>query len=100
MDEIYMATRRFILSPSNPYVAEGTFKGEEISGIGSPHTPAGMIWPLAQEMQGMMTNQREKQIRVLRMLLTSNPGAHQTHETYAADYPKHFTRKDFSWAKG
>jgi meiotically up-regulated gene 157 (Mug157) protein len=39
MDEIYMATRRFILSPSNPYFFRGTFKGEEISGIGSPHTP-------------------------------------------------------------
>jgi meiotically up-regulated gene 157 (Mug157) protein len=99
MDEIYMATRRFILSPSNPYFYEGTFKGEEISGIGSPHTPAGMIWPLAQEMQGMTTNQRDEQIRVLRMLLASDPGDHQPHESYAADNPKHFTRKDFGWAK-
>src|SRR5580692_7026995 len=55
-----MATRRFILSPSNPYFYEGTFKGEEISGIGSPHTPAGMIWPLAQEMLGMTTNQGDE----------------------------------------
>ena len=99
MDQIYMATRRFILSPSNPYFYKGTFKGEEISGIGSPHTPAGMIWPLAQEMQGMTTNQRDEQIRVLRMLLASDPGDHQPHESYAADNPKHFTRKDFGWAK-
>jgi hypothetical protein len=99
IDEIYMATRRFILSSSNPYFYEGTFKGEKISGIGSPHTPAGMIWPLAQEMQGMTTNQKDEQIRVLRMLLASDPGDHQPHESYAANNPKHFTRKDFGWAK-
>ena len=99
IDEIYMATRRFILSSSNPYFYEGTFKGEKISGIGSPHTPAGMIWPLAQEMQGMTTNQKDEQIRLLRMLLTSDPGDHQLHESYLANNPKHFTRKDFGWAK-
>jgi uncharacterized protein len=99
LDEIYMATRRFILSPSNPYFYEGIFKGEKISGIGSPHTPAGMIWPLAQEMQGLTTKQKDEQIRMLRMLLASDPGDHQLHESYAADNPKHFTREDFGWAK-
>ena len=99
IDEIYMGTRRFILSPANPYFYKGIFKGEEISGIGSPHTPAGMIWPLAQEMQGMTTNKKDEQIRLLRMLLTSDPGDHQPHESYAANNPKHFTRKDFGWAK-
>jgi uncharacterized protein len=98
-DEIYMATRRFILSPSNPYFYEGTFKGEKISGIGSPHTPAGMIWPLAQEMQGLTAKQKDEQIRMLRMLLASDPGDHQLHESYGADNPKHFTRQDFGWAK-
>ena len=81
LDEIYMATRRFILSSSNPYFYKGRFKGEEISGIGSPHTPAGMIWPLAQEMQGMTTNQKDEQIRVLKILLASDPGDHQLHES-------------------
>ena len=99
IDRIYMATRRFILSPSNPYFYKGTFKGETISGIGSPHTPAGMIWPLAQQMQGMTTNQRDEQISLLRMLLTSDPGDHQPHESYMANNPKHFTREDFGWAK-
>jgi hypothetical protein len=98
-DEIYLATRRFILSPANRYFYEGTFKGEKLSGIGSPHTPAGMIWPLGQEMQGMTTNQKDEQIRLLRMLLMSDPGDHQLHESYAANNPKHFTRKDFGWAK-
>jgi len=98
-DEMYVATRRFILSPANPYFYEATFKGEKLSGIGSPHTPAGMIWPLAQEMQGMTTDQKDEQIRLLRMLLMSDPGDHQPHESYAANNPKHFTRKDFGWAK-
>jgi len=98
-DEIYTATRRFILSPSNPHFYEGVFRGEKISGIGSPHTPAGMIWPLAQEMQGMTTSQKDEQIRLLRMLLLSDPGDHQLHESYMPHNPKHFTREDFGWAK-
>src|SRR2546430_1275065 len=49
--------------------------------------------------QGMTTNQKGEQIRVLRMLLASDPGDHQPHESYAANNPKHFTRKDFGWAK-
>jgi len=99
IDEVYLATRRLILSPSNPYFYTGTFRGRKISGIGSPHTPAGMIWPLAQEMQGMTTNQKDEQIGLLRMLLASDPGDHQPHESYAANNPKNFTRKDFGWAK-
>jgi uncharacterized protein len=58
-----------------------------------------MIWPLSQEMQGMTTNQKDEQIRLLRMLLASDPGDHQVHESYAPHNPKHFTRKDFGWAK-
>ena len=49
--------------------------------------------------QGMTTNQKDEQIGLLRMLLASDPGDHQLHESYSADNPKHFTRKDFGWAK-
>jgi Metal-independent alpha-mannosidase (GH125) len=59
----------------------------------------GMIWPLAQEMHGMTTNQKDEQIGLLRMLLASDPGDHQPHESYAPNNPKQFTRKDFGWAK-
>lgn len=99
MDEIYRATRAFILSPSNPYFYKGTFRAEKLAGVGSPHTPAGMIWPLAQVMQGMTSNRKDEQIALLRMLLASDPGDHQPHESYAANNPKHFTRPDFGWAK-
>ena len=98
-DEIYRATRRFILSPFNPYFYEGAFRGEKLSGIGSPHTPAGMIWPLAQLMQAMTTDRKDEQVVLLRMLLASDPGDHQPHESYAANNPKQFTREDFGWAK-
>ena len=33
------------------------------------------------------------------MLLMSDPGDHQPHESYVVNNPKHFTRKDFGWAK-
>jgi meiotically up-regulated gene 157 (Mug157) protein len=32
-------------------------------------------------------------------ILSSDPGDHQPHESYAANNPKFFTRKDFGWAK-
>jgi hypothetical protein len=43
--------------------------------------------------------QPRREEAMLRMLLASDPGDHQLHESYAADNLKHFTRKDFGWAK-
>ena len=45
----YLATRKFLLSSSNPYYYTGTVA----SGIGSPHTPSGYIWPMAIAMQAL-----------------------------------------------
>ena len=42
-NSLYLATRRFVLSPRNPYF----FSGKYAQGIGSPHTPHGYVWPLA-----------------------------------------------------
>jgi len=55
-------------------------------------------------MQGMTTwstptNQKDERIGLLRMLLASDPGDRQPHESYAANNQEHFTRKDFGWAK-
>ena len=42
-DPIYLNTRRFVLSESNPYF----FRGKVAEGIGGPHVGKDMIWPLA-----------------------------------------------------
>lgn len=42
-------TRRFLLSEANPYY----FKGDKLSGIGSPHTPSRYVWHIAAAMEGL-----------------------------------------------
>ncbi len=96
-DPVYKATRAFILSPANPYFYNGMLRGREMSGIGSMHTPPGMIWPLSQVMQGMTANNKPEQIKMLKMLLASNPGDDRLHESYMPDDPKKFTREEFDW---
>ncbi|MBV9104349.1 MAG: glycoside hydrolase family 125 protein, partial [Candidatus Eremiobacteraeota bacterium] len=60
-DETYRATRRFVLSGQNPYF----YTGAVAQGIGSPHTPAGYVWPLALVMQAFTAADDEELARVL-----------------------------------
>lgn len=117
-NETYKATRKFILSRDNPFFYSGKFKGQELYGVGSPHTPVkaslsqlkiifskichpfqktGMIWPLAQLAQGLTTNDQQEQAKVLKMIIASDPGDHRQHESYLSHNPKVFTRPDFGW---
>src|SRR5205085_5827706 len=41
-DPVYKNTRKYILSPENPFY----FKGKAAAGVGSPHTGLGLIWPI------------------------------------------------------
>ena len=51
-DEIYMNTRKFILSNDNPYY----FSGKYAEGIGGPHVGLNMIWPMTIIMQALTSN--------------------------------------------
>jgi len=117
-NETYKATRKFILSKDNPFFYSGRFNGQEIYGVGSPHTPlkaslskqqiifskichpfdkTGMIWPLAQLSEGLTTHDKKEQAKVLKMIVASDPGDHRLHESYLPQNPKIFTRPDFGW---
>jgi len=63
--EIYAATRDRILTKKNP----SFFAGNEFSGIGSPHTPEGMAWPLALSVQGLTSHSPKERADMLRTLL-------------------------------
>jgi len=96
-DVVYKNTRALILSKENPFF----YSGKLGSGVGSPHTPPGMIWPLGLIAQGLTTletkaGEKEKQ-RVLNMLLASDPGDLRLHESFHPDDPKKLTRQDFGW---
>jgi len=92
-DPVYQATRSFVLSPANPYY----YSGSVAAGLGSPHTPKGMVWPLGLLADGFTTNDPARQQAVLRMLLASDPGDHRLHESFDPSNPKILTREDFGW---
>lgn len=93
-DEIYMNTRRFILSSDNPYF----FEGKYLSGLGSPHTPPGYVWHIGLIMQGLTSTDPEERREILDMLEKSDAGTGYMHEGVDSDDPRMFTRPWFSWA--
>lgn len=93
-DEVYLNTRRFILSSSNPYFYEGT----AASGIGSPHTPEGYIWHIALSMQGLTSQEREEKLRLLALIRDTDADTGLTHEGFSANDPHQYTRPWFSWS--
>ena len=92
-DPIYQNTRRFILSDRNPYYFSGTYA----SGIGSPHTPHGYVWPLALVMQALTSTDPSETERVMGYIAASELGDHRLHESFDPDAPQTFTRADFAW---
>ncbi len=93
-DPIYQNTRKFILSSDNPYYHEGKYA----KGIGSPHTPAGYIWPIGLAMQAL-TAQGEAEIReLLSMLQRTDADTGFMHEGFDPDCPESYTRPWFAWA--
>lgn len=93
-DPVYINTRKFILSSSNPYF----FKGKYAEGIGGPHVALDMIWPLSIIMRGLTSNKEEEIRTCLRMLVKTHGDTGFMHESFHKDDPKNFTRSWFAWA--
>jgi meiotically up-regulated gene 157 (Mug157) protein len=92
-DPIYQDTRRFVLSPANPFY----YRGKYASGVGSPHTPHGYVWPLSLIVQALTSNDPDEINRVMGYIGASDVGDHRLHESFNADWPEAFTRDDFAW---
>ncbi len=93
-DPIYKNTRRFILSENNPYY----FKGKCITGVGSPHTPKGYVWPISLMIQGLTSESEEEVNGVLKLLMENDAGTGFMHEGVYCDDHYTFTRSWFAWA--
>lgn len=93
-DPDYLRTRAFVLSPANPFY----FEGSAASGVGSPHTPADTIWPIALAVQGLTARTDEERRDILSTLLRTHAGTGLMHESFHKDDPTVFTRPWFSWA--
>ena len=93
-DPIYRNTRAFVLSKENPYYYEGTLA----KGIGSPHTPAGYIWPIALCVQAMTSIDVSEIAGILKTLMNTHGGTFFMHESFDPNAPEQFTRDWFAWA--
>ncbi len=93
-DPTYLATRKTLLSPENPYYYAGTFG----AGLGSPHTPENYIWPIALSIQGLTQPDRAEKLRLLQLLAHNTAGTNMMHEGFDVENPANFTREWFSWA--
>ena len=92
--DIYMNTRKFIISKENPFF----FKGKAAEGIGGPHCGMDMIWPMSIIMRGL-TSTDDKEIKLcLDMLQKTHAGTGFMHESFHKDDATNYTRKWFAWA--
>jgi len=87
-------TRRYVLSTDNPYY----FAGTKAKGIGSPHIPGRMYWPMSAIMEGFTTNSEDEVKRVYKMLVETDGGRNLMHEAVSVDDGNRFTREWFGWA--
>ncbi|KAJ4374953.1 hypothetical protein N0V83_002032 [Neocucurbitaria cava] len=95
-DPIYRNTRRRILSKSNPYFSWGPV----ISGVGSPHTLPGKVWPMALIMTILTSEDDVEILGNLVMLLRSTDGLGLMHESVDSRDAGRWSRQWFSWANG
>lgn len=93
-DDVYLATRKTLLSKENPYF----YEGKCAKGIGSSHTPENYIWPIALAIEGLTSPDKSEKKRILNLLVENDGGTNLMHEGFDVDNPNNYTREWFSWA--
>jgi hypothetical protein len=93
-DPLYQRTRHFVLSNSNPYF----FAGTAATGVGSPHTGLGKIWPMSIILRALTSVDDQEILQCLRWLRDTTAGTNFMHESFDANNPAEFTRPWFAWA--
>jgi len=91
---IYQSTRRFALSPDNPYF----FRGSAAEGIGGPHIGLGYIWPMSITIRALTSTTDQEIALCLRWLRDTTASTLFMHEAFQKDKPADFTRAWFAWA--
>lgn len=68
-DDIYLNTRKYVLSSWNPYYTIGTYPS-----VGSPHAGLQQSWPMALAMQGLTSVDELEILNVLWVLRNTTAG--------------------------
>ena len=101
---VYQHSRKFILSPANPYYMWGPV----ISAVGGPHIGPGKAWPMSAIVAAMTAYDPISGIaepgkvveELLRMLLDSTDGFGVIHESIDTFRENRWSRAWFGWANG
>lgn len=93
-DEMYLNTRRAVLSNKNPYY----FSGKYASGVGSPHTPDNYVWHIALIIQALTSLDKEEKEKIREILKNTTADTLFMHEGFNVDNHYEFTREWFAWA--
>ena len=93
-DAVYKNTRAFALSSGNPYY----YSGRYASGLGSPHTKTGWVWPLGMMAQALTSQDRAEVARLITTITATSGVDGLIHESFDPDDPNRFTRSEFGWA--
>lgn len=92
-DPIYMNTRKFVWSESNPYF----FRGPAGEGVGGPHIWSEVIWPMSIMMKAF-TSDDDMEIRdCICQLMTTDAGTGFMHESFHRNNSEIYTRDWFAW---
>ncbi len=93
-DPIYLNTRAFTLSKSNPYYFSGTYA----QGLGSPHTPAGFVWPLGIISRALTATDSSEVAASVTTLAETDGKDGLIHESFYPGGYWRYTRAEFGWA--
>ena len=93
-DPLYLNTRRFVLSDSNPYYCSG----KAAAGPSGPHVGRDMVWPLGLIMQALTSTDDQEVRQCLLTLQKTHAGTGFIHEAFNKDDPDKYTRPWFAWA--
>lgn len=93
-NQIYVNTRRRILSKKNPFYIKGKL-GE---GLASPHSARRNIWPLFTIMRGLTSSDENEIKECLDLLKKTAEKTGFMHESVNIDNADDYTRSWFAWA--
>ena len=95
--EVYTTTRGRILPRKNPYF----YEGDQLRGLGSPHTQRNYVWPLATAVEALTAEGDDaipQQADLLLDLLKMASGNGLAHESVHVKNVELNTRPEFGWA--
>ncbi len=93
-DPVYLDTRRFTLGFDDRYY----YTGRYATGLGSPHTPKGWVWPLGIIGAALTATKAQEILTAIDMLDRSDTINGLMHESVNPNNPQEFTRPEFGWA--